>query len=346
MANNITEQINGLVARHDVAGLYALLLEQAADQSLLIATLRYLQVLPSYWMKELFSFKAQDDQHLWLRLFMRREPGEVVAALEYDYYAAHHKKYVQDDPGNEALLTIDLLLGINFVNKNAPFFTHDDEGGAVTPISVQQFLVARSLHGSPTLYNQWFDQGRAPSLVDSAILSVPYNRPQEWTVFHVKMRRIAFWVLCRVAAKHGSRAAPALARYALLMRNKAWPGTPSLKELPGVIAQYSANTLEQLIYEFFTPDDHPLLASSSQEESAAEGLAMGPFYTEKEWRRLVYDALIKVQQEPSLDQVRPQELLLEHLEQAAVDDDGSLDFMSDDSRDMRSVLYSLVVSRL
>lgn len=315
-ATNMSTVIDDLIQRQDSEGLLRLLLKQAdgGDPALMLATVRYLQLLDSHWLHSVLW-----ERDTWLLLYIKREPGDLLALLEYAYFAAHYRQQVYEDPGNASLIAIDLLLGVNYVNKFSLASRGDSEA---TPPTITQYLTERSSNGGTmSLYKQWFNHVEGPSVVDSCIVGVPYNRPREWTVFHLKMRRIAFWILCRVASLYGSRVSSQLGRYVALLRNKSWRGTPTLLQLPSVLTQYDANELERDIYDFFSPPENPLVFSVL---SGNNGNNEGP-YSENDWRSLVYDCILRVEYDESLAQIEPSVRILGLMEQSVANQTNKAD---------------------
>ena len=247
----MSEHINALVESRDAGALRDLLLSQDIEQ--MLDTYHYLTLLPSEWLSEVVRTPLIQD--VWFAVFARHNPGELVAAYEYDYFS----RVASDTTQTECHQVIDFLLGVHFACRDGP------QPG----VHGKQFFARSARHDTGTLASHWFDSAQGVTAIDTLALQPPQERAAEWTVFHVTLRRIAFWIIRAVAAHCGDVALRPLIRYAAALRTKDWVE-------PG----HSAD----MIRDFFSPPDNPLLVSSYIED-------------EEEWRAIVSDAVERVQNE-------------------------------------------------
>lgn len=287
-----TEQINELVKERDVGGLRRLLLSHADDTRQLIRIFNYLTLLPSIWLRG--ESVMHQLNHIWFLVFKKRCAGELLAAFEYDYYA-HQMDEMRGDARNEAYLVIDFLLGVNFASAKGPrpgvygkefFLREAEEGGTTTTIS-----------------NAWYDTTQGD--IDQ-VLRPSRDRPLGWTFFHIKMRRVAFWLIHEVARTRGNEAVDSLMTYATALRTKGWVTSATFLDGDNDAIDTSRMTENQLyeaMHRFFvsTGGIGGLVIvdneSSSSSPVSSNPLITGGHYSEAEWVQLVHEVLTRVDSE-------------------------------------------------
>ena len=140
-----------------------------------------------YGVDERFLCRFQD---CWFHCFVRTQPGELIAAYEYDYVVrGHHeggklRHYSLEFAVGRAL---NIKYAYNLLGAPRDHCGADlmcEHGGDVRS-------ALRALCG-PSL--------TADLPFPDALLNPPRARAAQWTGFHVAMRRTAFHILCALAA--------------------------------------------------------------------------------------------------------------------------------------------------
>jgi hypothetical protein len=269
----MTENIDTLVKTRDADGLRRLLLSQAdtlRQTRQMRDTYRYLLLVPDPWLRDLMR---HDLANVWFLAFKRLYPSELLAAYEYDYYARLSGTH-RNDARNESYLCIDFALSVNFANANGP------EPGVY---GKEFFVRLAESGGEETLEDKWYDQQSQQQFDsrESALASPlrPSSHHDHWTWFHISMRRVAFHLIHRVAQTCGNAALVALYDYAALMRDMQWTSDEALLGMNAGDAALFTPTVE-----FFCPPDNALIGGDN------------PLYGAEEWRRLVQDVVLLVEQ--------------------------------------------------
>jgi hypothetical protein len=275
---------------HDDPTLRHILYEALGDVPLLLNTVAYLAYLSAEY-PWLGPFLA-DVGDLWFLSFKRTQPRELVCAFEYDYFVR------ESEPSWEQSATLGLLgsvvdeallvnyCGLYGISKRRDTATYGAE----------LFLLMRPYERVETLLRG----GETGEMAfDDALLNPPLARVGEWTVFHVKMRRIAFRVLKEVMlisdlylSQRGEGLMPplfkALFLYALHLKTQIWHSAANeLVFLSDVRADVGRrDTLTDRMHQFFMP---PQEFEASLREAALGHtfLLSGGEEAQQEWRRII-----------------------------------------------------------
>ncbi len=279
------------IARQDVGALMALCFQQRGDTRALVQLDHDLRQAALYepWLQVLLD---QRLQHCWFIAFKYQEPRELLTAFEYDDLVRHTPPPEERTPLRRDLeKCVDRALCVRYYGQYGV-----------------QLYRARQIYGRQ-LFEVLPTQHRAESLlgyasaderpaIDDTLLNPTRDRWQEWTCFHLRMRRMAFRMLLRLCGwlGRGNEAERALCLalaelYGDTLRNRVWRDatTGEIVSLGDALGSVD----EERVLDFFAPTDE----FWAQARPAHDFPALLP--DARTWRQETRDAWAQVRREIS-----------------------------------------------
>ncbi len=286
--------------------------------------------------------------NIWFIVFKYTQERELVAAYEYDYLVRH------SEPSSERSETRALMLEAV------------DRALQICYYGVYGVVVYRDveLYGAQ-LFRQMRPQDRVETLLvcrdedalpfDDALLNPPRHRVKEWTVFHVRMRRLAFLLLRDVIGHFESlptgQALRIVLSYADHLKTLIWRDTDDqVVPLEGVADQMrllnDSPPLTRLIHQFFLPaaewhDTVAQIALTSDYVLAGSGAT-------DEWLLLIDRHWQTVQQEIPYANFLPflhTFLAVGNDAECMLPQDGTYDFIYRDTAEYQALFFLRVATR-
>ena len=262
MQTNYKEAIRSAVDRRDADTLAMILFQAKSNTQLLVPVTDELTAEARYspWLAAVMNERLMN---IWFIAFKYAEPREMVAAFEFDYFVRHSDH-------TEMLRTV-VMESIIDETLQIKYFG---------PYGISEYSGKR-LYGQE-LFLRMRPGDRAESLLafdvddtlplDDALLNPPRERVTEWTVFHVKMRRVAFMILRELIAftkdleTAGGQYQPLMA-YATRLKTLMWHDEKrNIVSLESVSQELAAGSdqvaLQRRIREFFMPHQDSILLVS------------------------------------------------------------------------------------
>lgn len=262
MQTDYTKAIRSAVDRRDADALAEILFRSRTDTQLLTQVTDELTADARYasWLAAEMNVRLMD---IWFIVFKYTQPSELVAAFEFDYFVRHsgHTKKLYSVVMESV---IDEALQIKYFG----------------PYGISEYSRKR-IYGQE-LFLRMRPNDRAESLLafdaddrlplDDALLNPPRERLSEWTVFHVKMRRIAFMILRALITtlsfdtEPSDAAFQSLKAYATRLKTLMWHdergGIVSLEGMTQDLSSSSDTTaLHRRMHAFFMPAEDFVLSS-------------------------------------------------------------------------------------
>lgn len=128
---------------------------------------------------QLMSDRVPLFSNIWFILYKNKFPREILCAFEFDYFSQYPSPPSSTSPSgyNSRFLLIDRTLNVNYTTLKAP------------RIPVKDFLSQKKRDGNKLC--DWLYKENRFVILNNLLL----NPLGEWTVFHLKMRRLAFLLL-------------------------------------------------------------------------------------------------------------------------------------------------------
>lgn len=181
------DDIDVLIKSGDAEGLQQKLASLVVrNHAKLLATYRYLESAANassqIWLKELLQ--SQSVQDLWFIAYCHQLPEELLCAYEYDFFSRHKSLQFDRVRENDVIYgMIDSVLGINYANEKGP-------KKSVTGI---EFFKKSSVN--ERMSDKLWDTTNPLPLFFRPLLRPPLEEVSEWTLFHLKLRRIVFLLI-------------------------------------------------------------------------------------------------------------------------------------------------------
>ena len=267
------ENLTHIIETEDVQSLFDMvggLLEKPAQ---LVSLYRYLKEMENPWLQGVIhSNKFQD---IWFLSYQRLFPLEILCAYEYDYFS----RYKTSVGGcNEQLCgLIDFVLHINYANQKGP-----------SPGVYGREFFLQSNNTQETMENKLYGQNNPDTRFDHLVLVPPRSKPNEWTVFHIRIRRAVFLLLNMIIDRHGYGAgdvATSIGKYVLTLSRKSWFNL-TLKDMSSNLSSLGKQDLYNRIREFLRPEGWN-------------------FITQEKWEDCVDDVLLRVEKEIPYEDALP-----------------------------------------